>query len=265
MVRVSCAQIAPVIGDLAGNLELTSDAIAEAVADGADVVVLPELALTGYMFADAAEATSVALTPADPVFDRWAAVAGGSVVVGGYCEAGDDGTLFNSAVMVDRDGVITSYRKTHLWDTEKLLFSAGDVMPAVLDTRHGRLSLMICYDLEFPEVSRAVALRGAELVVAPVNWPRFATPEGERPGEVISAMAAARTNRIAIAVCDRAGTERGQAWTEGSVVIGPDGYVLAQAGSGLTTISAEIDLSVTHDKRLTELVDVLADRRTDLY
>ena len=265
MVRIACCQIDPSIGDLAANAEVIEAQINEAVGVGADVVVLPELATSGYMFADAEEARAAALTSADSAFTKWSAAAGDSIVIGGFCELGDDARLYNSAVMVDTDGVIAIYRKTHLWDREKLIFTPGDALPPVVKTKHGAIAVMVCYDLEFGELTRRVALDRAELITAPVNWPLFPRPEGERPGEVITAMSTARTNKVAIACCDRAGVERGQPWTEGSAIIHPDGWVLASAGPGAAMAVADVDLAATHDKKLTEHVDLLADRRVDLY
>jgi predicted amidohydrolase len=265
MVRIACCQIDPSLGDVAGNADTIEARIREAVDVGADVIVLPELATSGYMFADADEAKAAAMTPTDPAIARWSAAAGNSIVIGGFCERGDDARLYNSAVMVDADGVLARYRKTHLWDREKLIFTPGDALPPVVMTKHGAIAVMVCYDLEFGEVTRRVALDGAELIVAPVNWPLFPRPEGEHPGEVITAMSTARTNKVAIACCDRAGVERGQQWTEGTAIIDPDGWVVAAAGSGSAMAVADVDLAATHDKTLTGLVDLLGDRRVDLY
>ena len=78
-------------------------------------------------------------------------------------------------------------------------------------------------------------------------------------------MSTARTNKVAVAACDRAGVERGQAWTEGTAIVDPHGWVAATAGSGPGLAIADIDLGVTHDKTLTEHVHLLTDRRVDLY
>jgi predicted amidohydrolase len=265
MARIACCQIDPTIGSPAANTELIETHIREAVAAGADIVVLPELATSGYMFADADEARAAAMAPTDAAFARWSAAAGDSIVIGGFCELGDDARLYNSAAMVGTDGVIASYRKTHLWDREKLIFTPGDALPPVVKTKHGAIAVMVCYDVEFGELTRRVALDGAELIAAPVNWPLFPRPQGERPGEVITAMSTARTNRIAVACCDRAGVERGQQWTEGTAIVDPDGWVVASAGPGTATAVADIDLAVTHDKTLTEHVHLFDDRRVDLY
>jgi predicted amidohydrolase len=265
MVRIACCQIDPNIGELAANSEMIEEQIRQAVSAGADIVVLPELATSGYMFVDAEEARAVAVTPAHPMFAEWSAAAEDSIVIAGICELGDDGRLYNSAVMVDAGGVVAEYRKTHLWDREKLIFTPGGVLPPVVKTRHGAIAVMVCYDVEFGELTRRVALDGAELIAAPVNWPLFPRPEGERPGEVITAMSTARTNKIAVACCDRAGVERGQPWTEGTAIIDPNGWVAASAGPGPAMAVADIDLAATHDKTLTEHVHLFDDRRVDLY
>ncbi len=265
MARVACVQLAPVLGDLEANLDASTVAIAEAAAVGARIIVLTELVTSGYMFTDAEEARSAALAATDPVFDRWIAAAGDAVVVGGFCEAGADGLLYNSALVIDRSEVVAVYRKTHLWDREKLIFTPGDRLPEVLPTSQGKLAVLVCYDLEFPEMTRLVAVQGAELIAAPVNWPKLPHPEGERQGEIITAMSAARINRVAIAVCDRTGVERGQQWAEGTVIINADGWVDAEAGSGPGTAIADVDLTASRDKNLTEYVHVHTDRRLDLY
>jgi predicted amidohydrolase len=252
-----------VVGDLAGNLAKVSAAI-ERSAAATDVLVLPELATSGYSFADAREARACALSATDPVFDRWHDLAGPAVLVAGFAELGDDGQLYNSAVLIDRDGSRTVYRKTHLWDSERLFFSAGGAAPPVVDTAVGHVAMLICYDLEFPELTRGVALAGAELLAVPTNWPLVPRPAGEHPPEVVIAMAAARVNRMVIACCDRRGTERGQEWTQGSTVIGADGWPVAVADvDGL--LHAEVDLAATRSKHVSSRNDLFADRRTDVY
>lgn len=264
MTRIDCRQLAPRIADLAANRELTVGAIHAAVAGGADVVVLPELATSGYVFASRDEARSVAVSPEHELFGEWAGAAGDALVVGGFCEAGDDGLLYNSAAVVGASGVLAVYRKLHLWDREKLVFEPGSAVPPVLDTRMGRIGVLICYDLEFPELTRTLALAGADLIVVPTNWPAVETPPGERPPEVIAAQAAARANRVFIACCDRTGAERGQQWTAGTHVIDEWGWVLSAADEeGAAT--ADVDLGRARDKRFTPLADALTDRRPDLY
>jgi 5-aminopentanamidase len=264
MTRIVCQQVAPRIADLQANRRLSLSAIADAAAAGADVIVLPELVTSGYVFESAEEAASVAISPEHPLFEQWAAEAGGAVVVGGFAERGEDGLVYNSAAVVDPSGVIGVYRKVHLWDREKLWFAPGGEPPRVFDTPAGRIGVLVCYDLEFPEMPRMLALAGAELICVPTNWPYVARPDGERPPEVTIGMAAARVNRVSIACCDRTGTERGQQWTAGTSIMDEQGWVLAcQTGAG--SASATVDLARSHDKTYTDLADALADRRPELY
>ena len=265
MTRIACAQLAPSIGDVAANIAAAAAAITEAVSAGAEIVVLPELMTSGYVFSDVHEARAAALGADAREFSAWTAAAADAVVIGGFCELGADGLIYNSALVIDGGTVIARYRKTHLWDREKLIFTPGSQRPPVLRTRHGAIGVMVCYDLEFAELTRQVALQGAELIAAPVNWPAMQTPAGERPGEVITAMSTARTNRVAVAVCDRAGVERGQQWAQSSVIIDADGWVVATAGPGPDIAAAEVDLAATHDKKISEYVDLFADRRPELY
>ncbi|WP_258348237.1 nitrilase-related carbon-nitrogen hydrolase [Saccharopolyspora gregorii] len=264
MTRVHCAQLAPRVADLPHNRELSASAVRGAAARGADVIVLPELVTSGYRLSSVAEAASVAVTPDDPLFAEWGRAAPDSVVVGGFCERGAGGELHNSAAVLDRGELVAAYRKTHLWDEEKLLFTPGSAAPPVLDTSRGRIGVLICYDLEFPELTRKLALEGADLLAVPTNWPLVPRPAGERPPEVVIAMAAARVNGVAIACCDRAGTERGTRWTEGSAVIDHEGWVRAEADeSGCA--EADLDLAASRTKRRTAHADLFADRRPELY
>ncbi|OAN37359.1 nitrilase-related carbon-nitrogen hydrolase [Mycolicibacterium iranicum] len=265
MTRIACCQLDPVLSDIDANSELIGSAVVDAVGAGADIVVLPELATSGYVFADSDEARAVSLSPTDPRFGKWSGAVGDSLAVFGFCELGDDGNLYNSAAVIDSGGVVEVYRKTHLWDRERLIFTPGSRRPPVLNTRHGVIAVMVCYDLEFGELTRQVTVAGAELIVAPVNWPLFPRPEGERPGEVVTAMSTARLNRVAVAACDRAGVERGQEWTGGTAIVDQNGWVVASVGSGVGMAVADVDLALSRDKKLTEHVDLLADRRLDLY
>ena len=268
-IRVACHQLAPAVGELAANRARALAALDAAAAAGAKVVVLPELASSGYVFHDADEARTLA-EPADgPTLAGWAerAAAHGLVVAGGFAELGPDGQLYNSAALIDPGGVRAVYRKVHLWDREKLVFTPGEEPPPVLDTVHGRIGLIVCYDLEFPEWTRSVALRGAELLCVPTNWPREPRPAGERPMEVLRAMVTAATNRMAIAVCDRCGPERGVEWVAGTAIAAPDGWLLAgpPAAAEPALLIADLDLAAARDKAISPRNDVHADRRPALY
>ena len=266
MTRIVCRQLSPAIADLDANIAAATAAIRESVAAGARVVLMPELALSGYLLSSVDEARSVAITPSHPVFADWATAVAevNGVAIGGFTELGDDGLIYNSAAVVDASGVRAVYRKVHLWDKEKLIFTLGSVEPPVVDTAVGRIGVLICFDLEFPEFPRSLALRGAELIAVPTNWPRETVPPGERVPEVTVAMAAAYSNHVAIAACDRSGTERGQDWNEASCIVDEHGWVVAVADArGIVT--ADLDLALSHDKTMSSMVDVFGDRRPELY
>jgi 5-aminopentanamidase len=271
-IGVACCQLAPRLGDVEANAAAGAAAIREAAAAGAELVVLPELATCGYMLASAEEARVLAQPPDGPALGAWidAARATGALVVAGFAERGEDGRVYDSAALLDGSGVLAVYRKTHLWDTEKLLFAPGDELPPVVDTRAGRIGLLICYDLEFPENARGLALRGAELLAVPTNWPLVARPPGERAPELLNAMAVARANRVVVAVADRVGTEHGVEWTGASAIVDPYGWPLAEAPPRVARIAARVDLARARDKRwldgrAPQHADVLADRRPELY
>ncbi|HEX2045466.1 MAG TPA: nitrilase-related carbon-nitrogen hydrolase [Gaiellaceae bacterium] len=268
-VRVACVQVAPVVGDLASNRRLTREAVREAVGAGARLVVLPELSTSGYVFESPEEARACA-EPADgPSLAGWSeeAARGGAVVVGGFCELGEYGRLYNAAAVVDGGGVLGVYRKIHLWDRERLFFEPGSECAPVLDTAVGRVGVGICYDLNFPEVARGLALAGADVVVLPSNLPRFPRPEGERPIEVTLAMATAHLNHVFVALCDRCGPERGVEWVGGSVVCDEWGWILAgpPPGFGPGLVVADCEFGRARDKAWNERNDVFGDRRPDLY
>ena len=99
---------------------------------------------------------------------------------------------------------------------------------AAARTPFGRVGVLICYDIEFPEMPRSLALRGADLICAPVNWPVIERPPaGEHPPEQLTAMSCARVNRIFMAICDREGPERGVEWVGGTAVIDENGWIAA--------------------------------------
>jgi predicted amidohydrolase len=269
---VAVAQPELAVGELDANRAAVRTAVAEAALAGADLVVLPELSDSGYVFADADEARSLASSAASGgTLGEWRSLADrhGLTIAGGFCELGQDGKLYNSAAIVDESGTRAVYRKAHLWDAEKEIFTPGGEAPPVLELPFGNVGLMICYDVEFPEWVRLAALGGADLIAVPVNWAASGSPAppGERSGEVVAVQAAAASNGVFIAVADRCGTERGVDWLGGSVIVRRGGYPAAGpvCENRTAVLTARIDLRVARDKRIGELNDLFTDRRPDLY
>ena len=268
MIRVASAQVAIDVDDPEATWRGAVELVESAVADGADLVVLPELVTTGSGFADAAEATRRAEPVTGPTVTALRELSGrhGMVLAAGFNEASSLDRPYNSAVVIDRGELLACYRKTHLWDREKLLFTPGDRPPPVVATSIGRAGLCVCYDLEFPEVTRRLALEGAQLLLAPANWPLLGKPAGERPVEVAKAQAAAAQNKVYVVVADRCGADRGEAYTGGSVICDHTGYLLAEAATEQPgVIGADIEPGHTDDKRLGPHNDAFADRRPELY
>jgi predicted amidohydrolase len=270
MTLIAAAQFGPVLGDPDANRATAAGAVRDAAAQGARLVVLPELSDSGYVFTGPDEARGLATRAADSLtLLQWRdlAAAHGCAVVGGFCELGDDDLLYNSAALVDESGTRAVYRKTHLWDREKLIFTPGADAPPVVSLPFGQVAVMICYDLEFPEWARLAALDGADLIAAPVNWPAAPCPAGERPAEVTKVQADASVNGVYVVVADRCGVERGVDWISGTLIAGPEGYLLA--GPVLADypalLVADCDLAAAGDKRINEHNDLLADRRPELY
>jgi predicted amidohydrolase len=137
----------------------------------------------------------------------------------------------------------------------------------VIETRYGRIGLGVCYDLEFPELTRGLALAGAELIALPTNWPRDPVPPDGRPILHSLALTTAYLSRVYVAVCDRCGTERGLEFEGGSVIAGPDGGLRAGPvqDRGVQTLLADCDLTGARQKRTGEHNDAFADRRPAYY
>ncbi|MGW9213114.1 nitrilase-related carbon-nitrogen hydrolase [Embleya sp. NPDC055664] len=266
---VACAQLALSVGDIEGNRRTALAAIERAAAAGADVIVLPELTNSGYVMRDAAEAADYAEPVNGPTVTGWREATRrlGVIVVGGFAERDADGAIRNSAVLVDASGVRACYRKAHLWGREGELFVPGDALPPVVQTDAGRIGVLVCYDVEFPEWVRTATLRGADLLCAPVNWPYAPRPAGERPAEDVRVQANAAVNRVFVAACDRAGPERGTSWVGGSIIVDPDGFPLAgpPAEDAEHLLLARCRLTEARDKRIGAHNDVFADRRPELY
>lgn len=265
-MKVAACQVPIDIDDPVATRRAVTQAVTEAADRGARLVVLPELTLCGSIFRDTAEAASRAEPVSGPSVQFFAELSRqhGLVLVAGFCETSGLARPYNSAVVLDSGQLRSVYRKTHLWDLEKELFSPGAVLPPVVDTTVGAIAPLICYDLAFPEVLRSVALRGAQLIASPANWPDAASPDA-RPPEVSKAMAGASTYRVVV-VADRVGTERGATWVGGSVICDVEGYRVAGPSFGVPTVLvADVDLGLALDKQISSRNHVFDDRRTDLY
>jgi 5-aminopentanamidase len=265
-MRVAVGQIEPKLGQVERNLETCLARLDEAVAAGAELLVLPECAIPGYVFDSPDEAMPFAEEIPGPSTEVLADACRrhGAHVVCGMLERDGD-LLRNAAVLVGPDGLIGTYRKTHLPFLGVDRFATpGDELP-VYDTPLGRIGVEICYDLRFPEATRALALQGADLVAHPTNFPVAARIQTE-----LITVARAAENRVYLLTANRVGTERTATFCGWSQIVDPYGRRLAEAGEAEEALLvADVDVAKARDKDYVipgeyELY-LFGDRRPDLY
>jgi predicted amidohydrolase len=201
---IAAGQFAPVAGDVEGNLAAITELARQAV--GADLLVLPELALTGIPSGNA-ELPFLAEWCATEGIAGLQALAGngGMTTVAGVIEQDEDGRYFNAAVVVDRTGVLATARKAHLSDDDRRWATPGDYPFSIVDLPLGRLGVLIGDDLAYPESARVLAIEGADVIVAPamLSWP---PPIGGVPGTetFVLGRQQARENKVYLALANGA-------------------------------------------------------------
>jgi len=248
-------------GSVARNLDLLEARAAEAAGQGARLLIGPEMFLSGYNIG-AREAARLA-EPADgPALARAAgfARANGIALLFGYPERGMDGAIYNAARLIGPDGrSLANYRKCHLFgDLDRDMFRAGESPPAVIELEGIRVGLLICYDVEFPEAVRLLALGGADLVAVPTAL--------MDPFEVVARTvlpARAIENQVFLAYANRCGCEGELRYCGLSCVVGPDGGELVRAGRGEDLVFADLELDRLRAARTPACY--LVDRRPELY
>jgi predicted amidohydrolase len=266
-VRVACAQYAIREGDRDHNLGRSLYFIRRAAEQGADLVVLPELATSGCDLGSYARALELGEEfPGGSTVLAWKKQSedSGVCVVGGLLEREGD-TVYNCAVLL-APGVAGRYRKTHLWNKEKFLYEPGRELP-VFDTPLGRIGVLICYDAWFPEAARTLALKGAQVLCIPSNAPDDWVQEDQRRGGLtmlnVHTIAHANANRLFVAVANRVG----DGYLGRSCVVDPTGGVLALGDSVQEELLlADVDPGRAHsEKQLTEASHALDDRNPEIY
>lgn len=274
-VRVAVVQFDPQCGpeNCSANLSNSLYLAQQAAAGGANLIVLPELANTGYAYRNREEAFALAeAVPDGPSVQQWSEFACTHNV---YLAAGlaerDGNKLYDCAVLVGPDGFIGKYRKAHLWNLEKLWFSPGELGFPVFETPIGRIGLMICWDVWFPEVPRLLSLQGADIICSLNNWVWTPPPLFDETGKCMASyltITAAHVNNVFIAAANRIGTDRGNRFLGCSLIAGTNGWPLGRvAGAESETILyADIDLVSARSAPIwNSLNDLPRDRRVDLY
>lgn len=235
-MRVAIGQEVGVLGDISANLERMEELAREAIRVGADLLVLPELFLTGYNLGDAVPHLAEPADGAAALKVADIARTIGIAIAYGFPErtATD---FFSSAALIDRNGrMIDCYRKAHLWGAwEQHWFKPGGA-PRIFDFGGLRTAFLICYDLDFPEMVQELARQGAELIIA-----ISATTEPYQvvPRHVIPTRA--YENRLFMIFANRCGSEKDLDYVGESCIHAPDGSCIVQAGPAPTLVVGEID------------------------
>jgi predicted amidohydrolase len=269
MATFAAVQMEPALFDAEANLVKVIDFMHEVSICKAEIAVFPECALTGYALS-AEEAAFIAEPIPGPRTDRLSAAcreADLTAIVVGTIEKDEFGQLFNTAVLVGPEGLIARYRKTHLpyLGVDRYL-AEGDALPGPIETRAGRIGLLICYDLRFPEPCRVLAIAGAQVLLLPTAWPKAATLY---PDFMVQSRAA--ENCIFVVAANRVGEERGTRYLGRSVIAGPDGEMLAEAGTeGEEILCVEIEPDQSDLKQRIFVpgeyeLHLFEDRRPELY
>ncbi len=264
-VTLCAVQIAPELGRAESNAHLVADETAAAADEGADLIVFPEAALTGYVFESRPEALAAAVAADGPELGVVAAAAGaaGAWVVCGAIERDGD-ALYNTAFLVGPEGPVGRYRKAHTLCLGADRFTRPGGEPfRVFDLPFGRIGIHICYDGSFPEPARALRLLGAQLLLLPTNWPRLVMKR-----EVVRVRA--YENRAFFMAVNRVGTERGVRFEGGSCAADPDGRLILDAGDEAGRFHVTVDPAAAADSREVVIpgeyeLDLIQDRRPELY
>ena len=259
-MKAGVVQFSPEFGNPQGNVAKMLELMSR---EEADLFVLPELALSGYVFESREEAVSLAQRPDGAEFDAMSAMSAerGTTIVVGFAEKAGS-RLYNSSLLITPDGERTVYRKIQLFSDEKRIFDPGDSPPRVVDVAGARLGMMICFDWIFPEVARSLALSGADILCHSANLVLPYCQDAMIPRCI--------ENRVFALTANRIGTEKraGQklTFTGGSQAVSPKGEILMRAGvDDETVLVTEIDPALARSKRITDRNDLLKDRRPDMY
>jgi len=260
-VRVGFVQFEPVFGDKELNIQKATVMIEKI---DADLLVLPELCFTGYLFKDRYELENLAEEVPQGLttkhFLNLAERKNLGIVFGLAEKKGEN--VYNSTCMVTPGGDFFLYRKLHLFMEEKDLFSPGDKKPLVFDFDGGKIGLMICFDWIFPEVMRILSLKGAQIVCHPSNliFPHCQSAMVTRCIE----------NRVFAITTNRIGKEKRDdkelTFTGSSQVVDPLGNVITKGSADHEEVRVvEIDPNIAKDKKFNPQNDLWEDRRPEFY
>jgi len=259
-LTIALHQHVPTPMDIPTSLVRIDQQAGIAASQGADLLIVPEASLTGYNIAPD-DAGEIALPAQGDVLGQVAeSAARHRIAIAIPHIERDHDTLYNAVQLIDDEGnTLVRYRKTHLWgDLDRSLFAPGEDLAPVIGWRGWRIGLLICYDVEFPEAVRRLALEGADLVLVPTALMKPYTFVADHMVRVRAA-----ENGVFIAYANYCGSENGLDYTGHSAVIGPAGDLLAQAAETPVLLQAELDQVAIVSAR--NSLPYLSERRNELY
>ncbi|HEX9655200.1 MAG TPA: nitrilase-related carbon-nitrogen hydrolase [bacterium] len=261
MLTVGFYQFRPRFGEIQRNLQKVVAALRYV---SADIIVLPELAFSGYYFKDRAESKALGEDPkSSPAVASLIALCEERdfFLVTGFAERKRD-KVFNSALLIGPQGIIHTYRKLHLFNEEKKWFDPGDTPLAVQNVRGANIGIMICFDWIFPEVTRGLALLGADIICHPANLVMSYCQS--------AMLTRCLENHVFAITANRFGSDKrphGELrFTGKSQIVAPKGKLLQRAAAQREAlVITEIDPGLARDKNITRLNQLLDDRRPKFY
>lgn len=270
MVALEQLNVKPGCGD-ENTAQITARAMC-ALREGANIVVFPELANSGYTL-DAEIIAKCAQPLDDRLVGDLTALTGklGGLITTGFCER-EGSEYYNSVVVVGPEGPVLHYRKLHLFDREQEVFTPGDSLP-IAETEFGVLGICVCYDLRFVEVLRLLSLRGADIVLAPAAWVGgfdAVVPAEGLTQQAMAAVVQANLDQVAVVAVSQvsAGVRNGVRTLGGSVAVDAFGNLMCGPLSRSRPDSATVDIDIEAGRAAkvrSNRIRPRTDRRLDVY
>lgn len=261
-MKVGFIQFSPLFGEKEKNISKSVELITKGAE--ADLLVLPELCNTGYLFIDMSELKRLGEeAPNGSTLKAWQKIAEetDTYLVAGFCEKKNN-DFYNSAVLIAPDGYMDVYQKIHLFDAEKNFFQAGNGPLKVYDIGKTKIGIIVCFDWIFPEITRILALNGAEIICHPAN---LVLPFAQK-----TMLARSIENRIFTITANRIGQDvrpnNSLKFTGLSQITNPKMELLIKASKDKEEVGIiEIDPSLARNKMVTSNNHIFQDRRIELY
>lgn len=263
--RAAAIQYEPTFGEKEKNVRDLLNLVEEAIRHEARLIVLPEMATTGYCWASRTEIAPYTEPVPGPTTERFQKLASlyGCYIALSLPEVDPTtGIYYNCMALLGPDGLVGTYRKLHSYISEPRWARDGDLGIPVWETELGRLSGLICMDIEFFETARIAALHGADVLLFPTNWDNEKSPSSWW-------MARAFENNLYVIAANRYGRERGIQFSGGSAILDPGGTIQSYLDNGEGIVYGEIDLRRSREKHWGSDAEIaghpLADRQPAAY